>query len=122
MPDLTFSKDDRAHFPTKYHCEVSISRAKWDEICQEPERFFYRDNAEKIATALVNPDYVRYSHKHTNQFIYYKKFDTIKIGNKEVDSKVKYWAVIIDSTTNRVCTVYPTPNPKKSKEYKGEGS
>ena len=41
------------------------------------------------------------------------------MGNKEVISKVKYWAVVIDVTTNRICTVYPTPKPKIGKEYKG---
>ena len=119
MPDLTFAQDDRAHFPTKYHGQVSISKIKWNEICQEPERFYYRENAEKIATTLINPDYVRYSHNHANQFVYYKRFDTIVIGNREVASKVKVWAVIIDSKTYRICTVYPTPKVKKGKEFKG---
>lgn len=119
MPDLTFNQEKRAVFPTKHHCDVSISKAKWDEICQEPERFYYKENAEKIATTLINPDLVRYSENHNNQFIYYKMFENIMIGNKEVISRVKYWAVVIDITTNRVCTIYPTPKPKKGKEYKG---
>ncbi len=121
MPDLTFNQDKRAVFPAKYHGEVSISKEKWDEICQEPERFYYRENAEKIATTLINPDTVRYSKNHNNQFIYYKMFGYIKIGNREVESKVKHWAVIIDITTSKICTVYPTPKPKTGKEYKGEG-
>lgn len=120
MPDLTFNQNQRAVFPTKYHGDVSISKAKWDEICQEPERFYYRENAEKVATTLINPDEVRCSKKYSNQFIYYKVFDTIKIGNREVDSKVKFWAVVIDKITARICTVYPTLKPKVGSEYKGE--
>ena len=77
MSDVIFNKDNRAYFLTKYHGDVSISKSKWDEICQEPERFYYRDNAEKIATALVNPEYVRHSNTRENQFIYYKKFDNV---------------------------------------------
>ena len=120
MPDLTFNQEQRAIFPTRYHGDVSISKAKWDEICQEPERFYYRENAEKVATTLVNPDEVRYSRNYDNQFIYYKKFEAIKIGNREVNSKVKYWAVVIDIVTERICTIYPTPRPKAGSEYKGE--
>ena len=122
MPDLNFSKDNRAYFPTKYHGEVSLSKGKWDEICQEPERFYYRDNAEKVPTTLVNPESVRHSKHGGSQFIYYKKFDTIKIGNKEVDASIKYWAVVIDSITKRICTVYPTLKPRKGKEYNHKDS
>ena len=92
MPDISFGKNNRADFPTKHHGQVSISKKKWDETCQEPERFYYKENAEKVATTLVNPDYVRHSHNHTNQLIYYKNFESIKIGNKEIISKAKYWA------------------------------
>jgi len=121
LPDLTFNQEQRAVFPTKYHGEVSLSKPKWDEICQEPERFYYRENAEKIATALINPDVVRFHNKYDHQFIYYKMFETIKIGNREVELKIKHWAVIIDVTTHRVCTVYPTTKPRAGKEYKEEG-
>lgn len=118
MPDITFNQKQRAVFPTRYHGDVSISRAKWDEICQEPERFYYRENAEKVATTLVNPDYIRYSKNHDNQFIYYKMFETFKIGDNKIKSKIKYWAVVIDNTTNRICTIYPTVKPKIGREYK----
>jgi hypothetical protein len=40
------------------------------------------------------------------------------IGNKEVEARIKYWAVVIDSGTKRVCTVYPTPKPRMGKEFK----
>ena len=119
MSNLNFGKDNRAHFPTKHHGEVSLSKEKWDEICQEPERFYYKENAEKIPTTLVNPESVRHSKHGEDRFIYYKRFETVIIGNKEVASQVKYWAVVIDSNTKRVCTVYPTLKPKTGKEYKG---
>ena len=119
MPDLNFGKDNRAHFPTKYHGDVSLSKEKWDEICQEPERFYYRANAEKIPTTLINPESVRQSKHGDDKFVYYKKFETVVIGNKEVEAKAKYWAVVIDSSTKRVCTVYPTLKPKIGKEHKG---
>ena len=119
MPDLTFDRKNRADFPTRYHGQVSISKEKWDEICQEPERFYYRENAEKLATTLINPDYVRHHRIYDNQLIYYKKFDVIKIGGKETEARINYWAVVIDIATKRICTVFPTQKPKKGREYKG---
>ena len=95
MPDLTFDKTNRCYFPTKYHGEVSISKAKWDEICQEPERFYYRENAEMIATALVNPEHVRYSKNYQNQFVYYKKFEMIRLGGKEVKN---FWIQFLNTS------------------------
>ena len=118
MPDLNFGTDKRAHFPTKYHGNVSLSKEKWDEVCQETERFYYKNNAEKIPTTLINPETVRHSKHGGNKFIYYKRFETIMIGNKEVEAKIKYWAVVIDSDTKRVCTVYPTPKPRIGMEFK----
>ncbi len=122
MPDLAFDKENRCYFSTKHHGEVSISKAKWDEICQEPERFYYRENAEKIATTLINPEYVRYSKNYQSQFMYYKKFEMIRIGSKEVNSTVPYWSIIIDDSTKKICTLYPTPKPKSGKEYTGESA
>ncbi|MBU0614123.1 hypothetical protein KJ766_02465 [Patescibacteria group bacterium] len=119
MPDLTFNKRKRAVFPTKHHGNVSISQIKWEEVCLEPERKYFKENAEKIATTLINPDVVRYSRKYEDQFIYYKRFETIKIGDREIDLKVKFWAVVIDKQTGRICTVYPTQKPKAGHEYKG---
>ena len=118
MPNFDFKNNTRIDLPTKHHGVVSLSKAKWQEICQEPERFYYQDNAEKVSTTLINPDHVRYSHNHKNQLVYYKEFETFKLGDKEVNSKVRFWAVIIDSTKKRVCTIYPTPKPKTGKEYK----
>ena len=122
MPDLAFGKDNRSYFPTKYHGEVSVSKAKWDEVCQEPERFYYRENAEKIATALVNPEHVRHSKNYPNQFMYYKKFEMVRIGGKEVISRAPYWAIVIDVSTRKICTLYPTPRVKSGKEYTGESA
>ncbi len=118
MPNFPFNNTNKIDLRTKHHGTVSLSKAKWEEICSEPERFYYRDNAEKVSTTLINPDYVRNSHNYATQVIYYKRFETFKIGNKEINSIVKFWAVIIDPTTKRVCTIYPTPKPKSGKEYK----
>ena len=120
MPDLVFGENNRAYFPTKYHGEVSISKAKWDEICQEPERFYYKENAEKIATTLINPEHVRLSENYPDQFMYYKKFEMIRIGGKEVVSRAPYWAIVIDTLTRKICTLYPTLKIKHGKEYTGE--
>ena len=121
MPDLTFSQDGRAFFPTKQHGDVSISKEKWDEICKEPERFYYRENAEKIATSLINPDNVRVNSNYKNQVIYYKHFETILYQGKELSLVVKCWAVVVDFVTKKVCTVYPVRKPKKGVEYKNGG-
>ena len=122
MADITFGEDERAAFPTKYHGEITLSKAKWDIICSQPERFYYRLNGEKVPTTLINPDIVRYHKTEPNQVLYYKKFDTCKMTDK-VEGRVrcKFWAVIVDTSTKRVCTVYPTERPKPGKEYKVGG-
>ena len=122
MPDLNFNQEGRANFPTKYHGQVSISKIKWDEICQEPERFYYRENAEKIATTLITPELIRHHNIYPRQLIYYKKFETFILGNREIDLRLKYWSIIIDIGTNRICTIYPVAKPKPGKEYKDGGS
>ena len=119
MADPYFEDDGRARLLTKYHGEVSLSEKKWNEICAEPERSYYHLNGEKIATTLIAPDMVRHHASISTQLIYYKHFDKIMLAaNVEVPSPVKYMAVVIDTSTGRVCTVYPTDKPKAgSKEY-----
>lgn len=122
MPDLTFAPDGRAYFQTKYHGRVSISKVKWEEICQEPERFYYRQNGEKVPTTLVNPDSVRSSQAHRHQVLYYKRFETFQLNGREVTARAQYWSVVIDTKTTHVCTVYPTTKPKPGKEYTPGGA
>ena len=115
--------DDSIVFPTKYHGDVTLSKYKWAEICAEPERWYYRNNGEKVSTTLVNPDYVRH-HKHIDsQFIYYKSFSSFEIVKGiEMETGMtfpRYFAVIVDSSTSRVCTVYPISKPKKGQGFKG---
>ena len=80
MADIVFGSDGKASFPTKWHGDVTLSRGKWEEICREPERHYYRHNGEKIATALINPDLVRHHEKKLSQLLYYKAFYTIKLN------------------------------------------
>jgi hypothetical protein len=124
LADISFRPNGKAEFPTKYHGEVSLSQKKWDEICREPERFYYRLNGEKVPTTLVAPDFVRQHGRIATQFIYYKRFDSFKImEGVEAPLPCKLMAVVIDTTTGRVCTVYPTDRHKPgSKEYKPEGN
>lgn len=120
MSDISFDSNGRAIFPTKHHGEFSLSKRKWDTICQEPERSYYRHNGEKVATTLINPDHVRHSATYPNQLIYYKLFDKIRLNdNTEIstNNRNKYWAVIVDESTTHICTVYPTKKPKPGKEY-----
>jgi hypothetical protein len=119
LADISFGTNGRIKFPTKYHGQISFSKAKWDDICSRPERFFYRYNGDKVATTLVNPDLVRHHKKFANQFIYYKQFKSFKIAeNVEGPMPCKHMAVVIDTHTKRICTVYPTDKPKLGKEYK----
>jgi hypothetical protein len=124
LPDISFRADGTVSFPTKYHGEVTLSRQKWDTICDQSERFYYRHNGEKIPTTLVTPDFVRHHKDTATQFIYYKAFDKFTIvENVEGPVPCKFMAVVIDAATQRVCTVYPTIKPKSgSKEYKPEGA
>ena len=119
MPDITFGEDGLAVFPTKYHGEVTLSRAKWDQICSQPERFYYRYNGEKVSTTLVAPDYVRHHKYVQTQFLYYKKFESFQIAER-IDGPMpcQFMAVVIDTATQRICTLYPTNKPKTgTKEY-----
>ncbi len=124
MADISFDASGIARFQTRHHGEVTLSKIKWDKICSEPERSYYRANGDKIGTTLVNPDCVRYSNHYPNQFHYYKKFATMKISDMiEVGTgrnPFPFLCVIIDHSTKRVCTSYPVPNPKQGKEYKGD--
>lgn len=124
MPDIVFGVGNNVTYPTKYHGEVTLSKRKWDEICAEPERFYYRHNGEKVPTTLIAPDLVRHSTCKDTQLIYYKQFEKFKISEGvEAQFAVKLMAVIIDTATQRICTVYPTNKPKSgTKEYKPEGS
>jgi len=124
LADISFRSDGRVTLPTRYHGEVTLSQGKWNEICAEPERFHYRHNGEKIPTTLITPDSVRHHSSTASQFIYYKRFDKFKIAeNVEGPMACKFMAVVIDTATQRVCTVYPTNKPKSgSKEYKPEAS
>lgn len=120
MPDIVFGKDGKATFPTKYHGEVTLSKGKWDIICAEPERAYYRFNGEKVATTLINPDSVRHHRHEPNQFFYYKKFLNINLnGGVEIGAFWGvYFAVIIDVDSGRICTVYPVEQPKPGKAFK----
>jgi len=124
MPDITFDPSGHATFPTKYHGEVVLSKGKWAKICQEPERWYYHNNGDKISTTLINPDYVRYHSTYPNQFFYYKAFPSITL-KEGVEASTgttipPYFAVIIDNSTKKICTVYPTEKPKLGKEFRGE--
>jgi hypothetical protein len=123
MPDIAFDSSGQTRFPTKHHGEVTLSKQKWEKICSEQERWYYRFNGEKIGTTLVNPDYVRH-HKHiSTQFLYYKAFQILNLSESSSVQAARnfpsYFAVIIDTATMRVCTVYPVLKPKPGKEYKG---
>lgn len=120
MPDIIFGKDGKVTFPTKYHGEVTLSKGKWETICSEPERAYYRFNGEKVATTLINPDSVRHHRHEQNQYFYYKRF--LRLNITEIVEAGPffgvYFAVVIDSGTSRVCTVYPVEQPKPGKEFK----
>lgn len=119
MADIAFDADGKARFPTKYHGEVSFSQGKWWDICARPERYYYRLNGDKVGTTLVNPDLVRHHSANQSQFMYYKRFDKFTIAEGiEAPGPAKFMAVVIDTATQRVCTVYPTDKPKPGKEYK----
>jgi hypothetical protein len=122
MSNLEFDDDGYLTLSTKYHGEVTLSRGKWEKICQEPERLWYKFNGEKIPTTLVNPDYIRYHEKKETQIIYYKEFHRHKLSkNIEVPTiRAKFFAVVIDTKTSKVCTVFPVVKPKKGKEFKPE--
>lgn len=118
MPDIVFNTNGRANFPTKYHGDVSLSRAKWDTICERPERSHYRHNGEKIGTTLVNPDHIREHRTEDHQMIYYKYFPEIRLNEYIAVPRGQYFAVIIDCCLSRVCTAYPVDKPKPGKDYK----
>ena len=122
MPDISFDASGSARFTTRHHGDVSLSKVKWDKVCSEPERTYYRFNGDKIGTTLINPDVVRYSQKYQGQFHYYKKFASMHL-NEQIEVPTgkfpfPYFCVIIDETAKRVCTCYPVQNPKPGQEFK----
>jgi hypothetical protein len=119
VPDIAFARNGRAVFPTKYHGDVTLSKGKWDRICGEPERLYYRFNGEKIATTLINPDQVRSHQREPNQFFYYKKYSKLSMdGTVEITLGLGvYFAVVIDAEAGRICTVYPVETPKPGKAF-----
>jgi hypothetical protein len=119
VPDIVFGDDDRAVFPTKYHGPVTLSKAKWDIICEAPERYYYRHNGEKVATTLINPDQIRHHQHNRDQLFYYKKFRMLMVNDQTgFDLKAGvYFAVVIDTSTTRICTVYPVEQPKAGKLF-----
>jgi hypothetical protein len=123
MPDISFDPSGFAKFPTKYHGDLTLSKHKWEEICAEPERWYYKSNGDKIAT-LINPDVVRFNKTYSNQFIYYKEFQTFSLSEgvaMTVGMRIpKYLAVVIDISSARVCTIYPVQKPKQGNEYTGD--
>lgn len=119
MADIIFGSDGHVTFPTKYHGDVTLSKAKWAKICSQPERLYYKYNGDKVSTTLIAPDYVRYNRTIPTQFMYYKAFDTFQISDTvDTTFPCKFMTVIIDTQTERVCTVYPVAKPKLGKEYK----
>ncbi len=120
MSDISFESSGTAIFPTKWHGEVALSKGKWDRICDQPERAYYRLNGEKIATTLMVPDHVRKHSREPHQFLYYKKFQTCRITEAvEAEVPFPYWTVIINAGTKKICTIYPVDQPKIGKEYRG---
>jgi len=123
LADISFDSKGRITFPTKYHGEVTFSKWKWDDICSQPERYYYRHNGEKIATTLIAPDEVRCNKTEQTQLVYYKEFRSFKIAEGiEGPMPVKFMAVIIDTATKRICTIYPVDKPKLGKAYRPEGA
>ncbi len=123
MDKLTFGSNGLVHLPTKYNGEVTLSKHKWETICCQPERTWYKFNCEKVATTLVAPDEVRHHTREPNQLFYYKQFSQYRFDERITVPAAKhfcYFAVVIDTSTGKVCTVFPLDRPKKGKEYKGE--
>jgi hypothetical protein len=104
-------------FPTKYHGDVTLSSSKWGKICSEPERQYYSLNGEKVATALVAPDWVKQHKTIDSQFVYYKRFNTMHLhaGLEPAAISPIYFAVIIDTNVSR--TVYPTKKIKPGRSF-----
>ena len=120
VPDIEFDDKGTCVFPSKYHGELTLSEKKWDTICRAPERSYYKFNGEKIATTLINPDIVRYHRQEKQQLLYYKKFTRLRYNEDGVEFNFQtgiYFAVVIDTTTSRICTVYPVEDPKPGKAF-----
>jgi len=80
LANINFGNSQRAVFPTKYHGNVTLSKAKWGTICSAPERRHYPFNGDKVATTLINPDLVRHHRTEPTQFFYYKKFVSMRVS------------------------------------------
>jgi len=118
MADISFGSKNKVTFPTRFHGDVILSQATWHHICAKPERNYYKYNGDMIPTTLINPDYVRHHSKKATQFLYYKAFARFKIAeNIEGPMPCKLMTVVIDTATQRICTVYPTDKMKLGKAF-----
>jgi len=117
LADIQFDDDGKVRFLTRYHGEVNLSQAKWNAVCGKPERYYYRLNGDKIATTLMAPDAVRHHASVATQFFYYKRFPKWQLV-AGVEGPALMMAVVIDTETQKVCTVFPVHGPKAGREYK----
>lgn len=119
MADINFDDDGKVRFLTRHHGEVTLSKTKWDLICSKAERYYYRLNGEKIATTLIGPDLVRWHDVIGRQLFYYKRFPKWQlVAGVDGPSPAPIMAVVIDSETQRICTVFPVKQPKSGREYR----
>jgi len=116
LADIEFDDDEKARLLTKHHGEMTLSQAKWSVICGKPERYFYHLNGDKVATTLIAPDVVRHHTSNAAQFFYYKRFPKWQLM-AGVEGPAMMMAVVIDTETQRVCTVFPVQQPKPGREY-----
>ena len=95
---------------------MALSKVKWNLICSKPERYYYHLNGDNVATTLIAPDVVRHHTSSAAQFFYYKRFPKWQLA-PGVEGPGMMMAVVIDTDTQRVCTVFPVHQPKSGKEY-----
>jgi hypothetical protein len=66
---------------------------------------------------LIAPELVRHHTSIGTQFIYYKRFPKWRL-TEGVEGPAMMMAVVIDTETQKVCTVFPVRQPKDGREYK----
>jgi len=114
VPDITFGTDGKCSFPTKYHGNVTLSKAKWDIICGAPEKvLLYLQWGKKFpprSSTRTRSDITR--RKPINFSITSASLLSVSPRSCFSSANGTFFAVVIDALSNRVCTVYPVPKPK----------
>lgn len=111
-----FDKRDRLKLVGYDNKTYWLRRNTWNIKTKQPERWYLKFNFDKIELTIAYPEEVRRSTKRADSKILYRKFSQMTIAPNITASWDGYIAVVIDTKTNRIQTIYPTRKIKEGEK------